>query len=421
MRPPVVDAPVTQTLPVDETQWPQLAEPAELALELVFDDFTEIIAAVESTIEIGQPAPALEIADRALEARQTLSGLETAHVQWLSALALETMGRADETELRLRRAANALRDPEQAQVRMSLLEEQLDVVEPGAVLERGRLQWFTAVTLLALGRRDEAEVYVRLAAQALLSAELSLPSFQRVLAEGLVEHAPVQGESMAPATENTNGVIVVELSLASDFSPFDGGMAVGATASWYPRNHRLEELPPFELIEPRWRGDQQLYGAVRLGVIRDQLFSFAFDAVETGEPLLWFDKNANFDLTDDGPPLENRGEGVFATDIRLDMGHVLPNFVAEEPFRIWFFSNDALWQKRYASHYCLTVMKGTVILDGVAYDVYVADTGFNEADFRDDGVYVDTDADGNVSRDDLIPHQGVLQLGGSRYQFKIKE
>jgi len=160
MRPLVVDATVTQTLPVDETQWPQLADPAELALELVFDDFTEIIAAVESTIEFGQPAPALEIADRALEARQTLSGLETAHVQWLSALALETMGRADETELRLRRAANALRDPEQAQVRMSLLKEQLDVVEPGAVLERGRLQWFTAVTLVALGRRNEAEVYV---------------------------------------------------------------------------------------------------------------------------------------------------------------------------------------------------------------------------------------------------------------------
>ena len=99
-------------------------------------------------------------------------------------------------------------------------------------------------------------------------------------------------------------------------------------------NNRVEEFPLFELNEPSYQGTHQLYGALKLGTTKEVLFSFVFD-VPVGDPVVWFDRNANYDLTDAGPVLENHGNGVFATEVALPRNAVLPSYLSNEDFRIW--------------------------------------------------------------------------------------
>ena len=138
------------------------------------------------------------------------------------------------------------------------------------------------------------------------------------------------------------GATIITVSLQRDFQPSAGGMSIGATPSWLPMNNRLEEFPLFELSESSYQGTHQLYGALKLGTTKEALFSFVFDVPVQGDPVVWFDRNTNYDLTDAGSVLENHGNGVFATEVALPLNAVLPSYLSNEDFRIWFFPNDSL-------------------------------------------------------------------------------
>ena len=305
---------------------------------------------------------------------------------------------------------------------VEVVKQWLDSRELEDLADRAVGEYLLARALASAGRKDAAEVHLLNAAdhtqQLGESGEQLVTLITRALSDLVVE--PEDTATVEKNLVTASGVTRIPVSLKRDFVTFERGMSLGATPTWSPLNHRLEELPLFKLREPPYRGDTQLYGAIKLGIAKESLFSFVFDLVQDGPPVVWFDRNANYDLTDDGPPLENQGDGVFASEVVFLLHNVLPGFSNADTFRIWFFTNDSLWSKRFAAHYCTTVLKGTVRFAGRSFDAFVTDTGGNEADFTNDGLYVDLDANGRVSAEELIAPKATLKFDGGRYQFDIK-
>lgn len=136
---------------------------------------------------------------------------------------------------------------------------------------------------------------------------------------------------------------------------------------------------------------------------------------------MYFDKNQNADLTDDGEPLRNQGSGRFATQINLPVSQLIKELDTEENFAIWFYLNEHSWKKRYANHYSRTQMKGTVSINSKKYLAYIAEWKLNDADFTNDGIYIDLNSNGKIERKTEFIRPGrVLQIEGREYLFDIK-
>ena len=300
-----------------------------------------------------------------------------------------------------------------------LLQQRLEQLAADEHGNRARLEWLLSRAFTAAGRGDEAEVHLLIARDYLDALRGVDAELESDITAALAALATSESRAESLPGGRGDGSSVVAVSLSRQFRPFDGGMSVGATPSWSPRNHRLEDFPPFALTEPVYQGASQLYGAIALGNGAGNLLSFVFDVPESGDPLVWFDRNGNYDLTDDGPPLENAGSGLFAASIEFPMADILPSYAGGGTFRIWFFTNESLWADGYAAHYCTTVLKGSVSVAGQNYDAYVADSGFNEADFTNDGLFLDLNADGKVSRNELVAPEQMIQIGDARYSFEI--
>jgi hypothetical protein len=135
---------------------------------------------------------------------------------------------------------------------------------------------------------------------------------------------------------------------------------------------------------------------------------------------LYFDRNHNGDLTDDGGPLTNQGSGIFATRIYLPFAHLIKEMPFSEDFTLWFFTNDHLWSSGAVAHYSRTQWQGTVNLEGRPYTAYIADTGNNDADFTNDGIAIDVDRNGKIDRHSEVfrPHR-VAHIHNKDYVFVI--
>jgi rRNA maturation protein Rpf1 len=66
------------------------------------------------------------------------------------------------------------------------------------------------------------------------------------------------------------------------------------------------------------------------------------------------------------------------------------------------------------------VLKGQVKIAGRDFDVYIADSGYNDADFSNDGIFIEFDRDERVTREELVAHDEFLEHTGGRFQFKIQ-
>ena len=77
---------------------------------------------------------------------------------------------------------------------------------------------------------------------------------------------------------------------------------------WNPSSVQLHATPPIGVILPKFSGDKQLYGEIRLGDTEDPFFIIALDIFGDRESLhhtdFYLDRNKNRDLSDDGAPIE---------------------------------------------------------------------------------------------------------------------
>jgi hypothetical protein len=75
--------------------------------------------------------------------------------------------------------------------------------------------------------------------------------------------------------------------------------------------------------------------------------------------------------------------------------------------------------KNRFAFYNRTALRGHVVIDGARYLAYITDTGMNDADFRNDGIRIDLNQDGQATSEETVdPGQTVL-VNGHAYRFDI--
>lgn len=82
----------------------------------------------------------------------------------------------------------------------------------------------------------------------------------------------------------------------------------GFSGPFSMRSPRAGPEPSPQAFYPTPAGHTQWYGAIAVG---DTQFSYMIDQLGDGAALAWFDRNANADLTDDGPPIPVQDGRVF--------------------------------------------------------------------------------------------------------------
>ena len=209
----------------------------------------------------------------------------------------------------------------------------------------------------------------------------------------------------------------ISVSISGGFIPDNS--SIGGSWSGYS-SHLAAERPNSIINVPIYRGQNQLYGRLKLGTGNNMNYDFAFDLIEGPHPVLYYDFNQNGDLTDDGNPLQNQGSGIFATEIKLPIRRLIKELDLPGDFRIWFFTNNSLWAKSKVSHYSRTRMKGNLTINGKTYLAYLAEWMVNDADFTNDGIYIDLNGNGQIERrKEFIKPGDVFQVYGKKYICEI--
>jgi hypothetical protein len=226
------------------------------------------------------------------------------------------------------------------------------------------------------------------------------PMYGKAYHEGALQHAtPVE------VSIRRGGFTPVEMQVA---------------ARWQTST-QLSPTPPARITKhPVYQGSSQRYGTLRLGTRENPLYDFVFDLISGPHPIVYFDTNQNGDLSDDGKPLTNQGSGIFATVITLPFRRLVGEVSFPGEYKLWFFTNDSLWQRQAIAHYSRTQLKGTVQIAGKAYVAYIADAGNNDADLTNDGLSVDLNGNGAIDRhEEYFPPDRVAHFHGKDYAFVI--
>ncbi len=200
------------------------------------------------------------------------------------------------------------------------------------------------------------------------------------------------------------------------FKPVDMMMP----ASWNEATPVSGEKPEDIVREPDYQGVGRRYGCLNLGTSENNRYCFAFDLIRGPNPVLYFDFNQNGDLSDDGPPLVNQGTGIFATMISIPMQRMMPQSRYAGDFLMWFFTNESLWERSHVGHYSRTQLQGFVDIEGRRLMAWIADGRNNDADFTNDGIYVDLDDNGKIDdKTERFPPDEVALIFDKEYRFIV--
>jgi hypothetical protein len=186
---------------------------------------------------------------------------------------------------------------------------------------------------------------------------------------------------------------------------------------------------PFErlIAEPTYATTTVLYGYLPLG---DGRLSFAVDG-GAAAPQVWFDRNDDEDLSNDGPPMLNEGTGLFAARVTVALPPTRTRPEDRRPARrydVWVWLSgptttdrpvalSALRPRFYAvGHYAGRLRVGADVFDVVAFERRNYDATFEDGD-----VCVDLDRDERCAEPDEIVHDGQrLSIGGRPYRWSVK-
>ncbi len=210
---------------------------------------------------------------------------------------------------------------------------------------------------------------------------------------------------------------VVPVSISKDFTMVD----LQIESSWRPYSNKLFPSPPVELnAEPAYEGRSRLYGQLNIGTFPDKIYLLALDLIDSPSPVLYFDKNGNRDLTDDGGPVASQRPGIFGADIRIPISSLVKELDWDRDYNLWLFTNDSMWDKGYVSHYSTTQLRGKVEIDGKTYLAIIAEQGYNDADFTNDGIRLDLNGDGKIDgKTETVGPGNVVEIDGRKYVFDI--
>ena len=210
----------------------------------------------------------------------------------------------------------------------------------------------------------------------------------------------------------------VMVSIGKDgFRPIGMKMRVGGQDTGFFSGEIPEEI----VRMPRFKGNEQKYGVLRLGVMENNRFPFAFDLLPDGRPEMYVDINQNGDLTDDGGPRVNEGTGWFGAAVWIPFDRLAKAARLPGKYRTWLFMKENDWNAGVFKRYSWTQLQGTVSIAGQEYVAYIADHGEHDADYANDPIGVDLNRDGKIDYDaELFPSGALARVGGRRYGFVIE-
>ncbi len=190
---------------------------------------------------------------------------------------------------------------------------------------------------------------------------------------------------------------------------------------------RLSPVKPGKVtVLPKFQGQEQAYGYLKLGRLPDNRFYFVMDVMAPDKMLMYFDFNHNGRLDDDGPGLVNEGEAIkpgeagFATYLQVPWRLLVPGSTFKGTFKVWFFINNLEWSLKGFSHASHTFLKGSLALGGVTHTVYIHDQAENDndADLTNDGIYFKV-AEGKVRFVSRKEMSSGVDIDGTAYKFNI--
>ena len=249
------------------------------------------------------------------------------------------------------------------------------------------------------------------------SAEIEKTGKQSKVIEIVREKKDITTKTRKPGPGD---IIIYDISILHDgFSP----VLMKGPATSLPLNVQLETTPQDKIREPEYSGHEQWYGFLDLGNRQDKRFHLVLDLQKNNKFLMYFDKNNNKDLTDDGKPLENNGSGSggpdgFATTISIPWKTLIREVPFDDDFKIWFFVNRAGWDNgNQASHYSLTQLAKTIQIDGSYYLALLVDNGYNDGDLSNDGIVIDLNRNDRVDQGERPALTHVIN--GLNYEFTV--
>ncbi len=206
--------------------------------------------------------------------------------------------------------------------------------------------------------------------------------------------------------------VQLDISIGMGFRPV--GFKIAAVSHFLnfnnKPNRRIHRLP-------RFLSTDQLYGLFRLG--DGQKYDFVLDLASSGFRM-FVDRNQNGDLSDDGKPLLNESNGIFATRLSLPLNRVTGISQLKGDYSLWIYATPVLWKRKQMSYYSMTQMRGEIILKGKRYAVFLADSGPVDGDYRNDGINIDINGNGKIEGIyEFFPIGDTVYIDGVGYDFRI--
>jgi hypothetical protein len=163
---------------------------------------------------------------------------------------------------------------------------------------------------------------------------------------------------------------------------------------------------------------------LQLGTRENKTYHMVYDVLDGNIVGLYFDRNQNRNLADDNGPLEIRGRRPMAAEIVIPIDQLIPDLQKTGDFHIVLLTNEQLWKVERASHYSRTQLKGRIDIAGNSYLAYLGERGvmgLNDADFTNDGIYIDLNSDGKIqSEEEYVSNQWTVRGNNKEYSFDIQ-
>jgi hypothetical protein len=211
-----------------------------------------------------------------------------------------------------------------------------------------------------------------------------------------------------PPISPVSGALTIDLDRDFGYEPtgFPMGRSVGQTS-----------LPPFTRTPPAgltlpdpWRGEgvEAYYGYFPLGNGDDTRIDFVLGRSGGGPWTLQVDANNDEDLTDDGPPMGNEGTGeVMAREVSVEVGVVTSQGARlVRPYHLWVVFSDAPGGGIRGSFYARNHYRGSIAVARTTFPATAFETRDHDGLYRDAGVCIDLNADGECAEDSELFHDG---------------
>lgn len=181
------------------------------------------------------------------------------------------------------------------------------------------------------------------------------------------------------------------------------------------------DTQPYEALtgEPQYHSSEVLYGYFPLGNGDDRKISFVLDDLNRPHWIAYVDKNNNEDLTDDGPPCQNAGSGLFAAEVEVQV-QIAPHdeTTLVQPYRLWMWVVKDRSEVRF---YARCHFAGTINVDGNSYEAVAFEQFKHNGLLRESGLWIDLNHDKKLDKEREHFHDGdTVMIADHYYQLQLQ-